>query len=407
MPPKDKKARGGKKAVDPRGKMPPPLKPKNKGKAKDAPRGKAAEDSSAPAKGKSRRSRRNAASKDVRGKMPPPDTSKKKTRRKREPEKPRPPHKPPIEPKIEGDTFRAGWVALVGRPNVGKSTILNQLLGQKIAATTHKPQTTRRNLLGMLHPEGAQILLLDTPGHHSAKGPLNRYMVQQVVEAIREADVVAYVVEGRDDDKITPGNERVLKVIKDSGKPVVVLLNKIDLTKNKNSLLVSMKAYHEALGEQVSAIVPISAVKRDGLDEAVKALGAALPPGQPFFERGQITDTSERAIAAEMLREKVMIVTEQELPYSAAVTIEAFEDERPRLVRIYATIHVERDSQKGIVIGKGGTRLKEIGQRARADIERMLDSKVYLDVRVRVTERWSERPRALAELGYGSDGGSR
>ena len=375
-----------KKKEDPRGRMPPPLNPKPKKQ-----RGKAKPEAALESGGSKSGARK------ARGGKHAGDT------RPRKPPEP----KPAIEPAIDaGGGFRAGWVAIVGRPNVGKSTILNQLLGQKIAATTHKPQTTRRNLLGILHPEGAQILLLDTPGHHAAKGPLNKYMVQQVTEAIRGADVVAYVVEARDDDSITPGNLKVLEAVQSSGKPVAVLINKIDKIKNKNALLNQMQAYAAKLGDQAAAIVPVSAVKRDGLEDAVRAIGAALPEGEPQYEDGQLTDASERAITAEMIREKVMIETQQELPYSAAVTVEAFEDMRPKLVRIIATIHVERDSQKGIVIGKGGERLKAIGQRARHDVELLVGSKVYLDLQVRVTENWSERPRALVELGYGGEGRS-
>lgn len=299
-------------------------------------------------------------------------------------------------------SHRSGWVALVGRPNVGKSTLLNQLLGQKIAATTHKPQTTRRNLLGILNSEDSQVLLLDTPGHHRAKGPLNRFMVQQVTEALRDADVIAYVVEGREDGNITPGNDRIMQYIKNRPQvPVIVLINKVDRVKRKDALLLQIKAYSDILGEQVRAIVPISAMKKNGLDRVVAAMSEALPFGPRYFEGDEITDQSERMIVGELIREKVILETRDELPYAAAVTVENFEDDRPEIVRIEAFIHVERPSQKAIVIGKGGEQIKAIGMRARKEIEHFLDSKVYLDLKVRTTERWSEKPASLQELGYG------
>ena len=298
--------------------------------------------------------------------------------------------------------FRSGFVALIGRPNVGKSTLLNQLLGQKIAATTHKPQTTRKNLLGILHPKGAQILLLDTPGHHQAKGALNRYMVDQVRRAIGDADVVAYVVEAREDDKITEGNVRILDAVVRSEKKVVLILNKIDLVKAKDNMLPQIQVYGERLGDKLVAAIPVSATQKNGLERIVESLAEALPEGPPYYEDGQLTDMSERGIVAELIREKVMLETQQELPYSAATSIEDFEDLRPKIVRIIATIHVERDSQKGIVIGKGGVRIKAIGQRARQDIEYFLGSKVFLDLKVRVTNKWSDDPRRLADLGYSS-----
>jgi GTP-binding protein Era len=309
---------------------------------------------------------------------------------------------PPVEPDIaaEDGVFRAGYIALVGRPNVGKSTLLNALLGQKLAATTPKPQTTRKNLLGVLNPPGAQLLLLDTPGHHEAKGPLNRFMVGQAEQAIADADVVGYVVEARGDEKVTPGNERLLEILQQSGKRVVVIINKVDKVKAKEGLLLQMQALSEVLGERLAAVVAVSASRRSGLERLVVELGRALPPGERFFDEDTLTDQSERSIVAELIREKVMLATQEELPYAAAVSIDLFEDLRPRLVRIIATIHVERDSQKPIVIGKAGERIKGIGIRARAEIEAFVGGKVYLELHVRVTSDWSNNRRLLAELGY-------
>ncbi|MBK6690060.1 MAG: GTPase Era [Deltaproteobacteria bacterium] len=311
-----------------------------------------------------------------------------------------------VEPTIgDGSTFRSGYVALVGRPNAGKSTLLNALLGQKLAATTHKPQTTRKNLLGVLHPPGAQLLLLDTPGYHKAQGPLNRFMVAQAETAIGDADVVALVVEAREDSTITPGNDLLVEALAKAKKKVVLLLNKIDLVKKKQSLIHQLGSYRERLGEHLVAAVPISARKRQGLTEAVEEIARALPEGPKYFDDDQLTDASERSVVSEFIREKVMLATRAELPYAVAVSIDAFTDQRPQLVRLMATLHVERESQKGIVIGKGGETLKRIGFSARKDIEFFLGTKVFLELHVRVTSAWSTSRRALAELGYGADEG--
>ena len=292
--------------------------------------------------------------------------------------------------------FRSGYVALLGRPNVGKSTLLNQLIGHKIAATTHKPQTTRKNLLGVLHTERAQILVLDTPGYHQAKGPLNKYMVGEARTALRDADVVGYLVEHRSDANITPGNERLISELKRAKKPVVLIINKIDTLKDRSQLLPFIETYRVALGELLADVVPISALKKKGLDSLLKAIVSHLPEGPAYYEEGQITDKSERAIAAEMVREKVMLETRDELPYSAAVTIEGFDDERPKIVRIAATIHVERDSQKGIVIGKGGLVLRRVGQAARAQ----LPPGAFLELHVTVEKDWQRRPDRVRRMGY-------
>jgi GTP-binding protein Era len=301
-------------------------------------------------------------------------------------------------------TFRSGYVALIGRPNVGKSTLLNALVGTKLAATTHKPQTTRKNLLGVLHEEGAQILLLDTPGYHRAKGPLNRFMVSEARSAIRDADVIGYLVEARGDGQITPGNEPLIDMLKRAGKPVVLLVNKIDTLRDRKSLLFQLQAFQDALGDVLATAVPISAMKKDGLDRVVKSLAAHLPEGPAYFEDGQVTDKTERQIVSELIREKVILETRDELPYAAHVDVERFEDERPKIVRIAATVVVERSSQKPIVIGRGGERIKAIGVRARQELEHFLDAHVFLELHVRVQENWTNSPTLLADLGYSSEG---
>lgn len=326
--------------------------------------------------------------------------SEEHARRKTTWEKPRDAVEPAIHPDGVEAPFRAGSVALVGRPNVGKSTLLNALLGQKLAATTHKPQTTRKNLLGVLNPPGAQLLLLDTPGHHKAKGPLNRFMVAQAEEAVREADVIVFVAEARSDGRITPGNERLFEVLDKADKPVIVALNKIDLVRTKAGMLHQIGALTERLGERLHALVPISARTKTDLDGLVREVALALPESEPLLAPDEVTNQSEREIVAEFIREKAMLELQEELPYSVAVTIDRFEDTRPRLVRIIATLHVERASQKGIVIGRQGARLKAIGTRARKDIEFLVGCKVYLELAVRVTGDWTNDGRRLRELGY-------
>ncbi|MFO0726802.1 MAG: GTPase Era [Myxococcota bacterium] len=300
-------------------------------------------------------------------------------------------------------SFRSGTVALVGRPNVGKSTLLNQLVGQKIAATTHKPQTTRKNLLGVIHTKDAELMLLDTPGYHRAEGPLNRFMVRQAEHAIADADVIGYLVEARADAEITPGNQALLDRLREAGKPVVVIVNKIDRLSDKTALLPQIERLREALGAALTEVVPISALKKNGFDRLIQAIAGHLPEGERVFEEGQLTDKSERQIVAEMVREKLILETQDELPYAAHVSVVDFQDERPRIVRIAAEIWVERPSQKAIVIGRGAERLKSIGTRARKDIEFLLDSKVFLELVVKVEEGWSGRPNALERFGYSAE----
>ncbi len=293
-------------------------------------------------------------------------------------------------------------MALVGRPNVGKSTILNQLLGQKLAATTHKPQTTRETLLGVLRKDDAEVLLLDTPGHHRAKGPLNRFMMRQAGDAVAEADVVGYVVQARSDGKITPGNTAIVNALVGANKPVVLVINKTDRVREKGLLLPLAEAYGAKLKEVLHAVVPISARRLEGMQELVDEFVNALPPGPPLFEEDTLTDRSERAVVTEFIREKAILETQAEVPYAVAVTLDGFTDERPRIVRIQATIHVERPSQKGIMIGRQGAKLKEIGIRARKDIEYFLGTKVFLALNVRVTEAWTQSDKGLHRVGYGT-----
>ena len=293
------------------------------------------------------------------------------------------------------DTQHCGYVALVGRPNVGKSTLLNHLVGRKLAITSRKPQTTRHNLLGV-HTEGsAQALIVDTPGiHDPGSRAMNRYLVRTATSVLQDVDVVVQVVERiriTDDDRLVMGHVAKSRAVR------ICAINKVDELDDRAKLLPQIEALH-ALGV-FGEIVPISALKNDNLDRLKAVVLARLPPGPHLFPPDQITDRSERFMAGEIVREKLMRRVGDELPYHATVSIEGFRA-KSGIVEIDATIHVERDGQKAIVIGSGGARLKSIGQDARADIERLLGRKVMLRLWVKVRPGWSANDSALRRMGY-------
>lgn len=300
-----------------------------------------------------------------------------------------------------GKPVKSGMVAIVGPPNAGKSTLMNCLLGQKISIVTPKPQTTRNRILGVLNEEEYQIVLLDTPGLHKSRVPLNREMVKIAMDSLSEVDVVLFIV---DISLPVPVKEKEEKekeladIMKQVQCPAIMILNKVDLLA-KEKLLPMISAYSSQY--PFAAVVPLSAVKGDGTDRLVAEILALLPVGPRYFPEDIPTDATERFLVAEIIREKVFLQTGQEIPYATAVTIESFkEDTVKQLVTIHATIVVERDSQKGIVIGKGGVKLKSIGTAARKDIERLIDSKVLLKLWVKVKKKWSEDERFLKELGF-------
>jgi GTPase len=292
--------------------------------------------------------------------------------------------------------FKAGFVAIVGPPNAGKSTLLNRMLGEKISITSKKPQTTRNRILGVLHRPGAQLVFMDTPGIHAASRPLNVRIVDQAISAIGDCDMVLFMV-----DVSTPMQEAetlLLKKIKTVSTPVVLALNKTDLVPKETVLLQLDKWRNE---HDFADMVPVSAAKGNQVDRLVEIMESFLPENPPFFPEDALTDLPERFLAAEMIREKVFRLTGEEIPYAAAVTIDTFsEKNRDKLVTIHATIHVERDSQKGIVIGKKGAKLKEIGVAARKDLQRMLGAKVFLKLFVRVQKNWSRDTKTLEKFGY-------
>jgi GTP-binding protein Era len=292
--------------------------------------------------------------------------------------------------------FKSGMVAIVGAPNAGKSTLLNRILGQKISITSKKPQTTRNRILGILDRPRAQFVFLDTPGIHRASNALNVRIVDVALSTLVDADLVLLVVDGADPDQ--QADAYLLQKIKAHHPKVVLALNKTDII-SKPDQLISIDQWSKAY--TFEAIVPISAAKGTQVEDLLNAMEKWMPLGPPLFPPGQLTDLPERFIAAEMIREKAFRLTGQEIPYAIAVTVDEFKEEKEgRLIRIHASIHVERQSQKGIVIGKQGQKLKEIGEAARKEIERMVGTKVFLKLFVRVQKNWTKDTKALQRFGY-------
>ena len=292
--------------------------------------------------------------------------------------------------------FKSGFVTIAGAPNVGKSTLLNRMIGEKISITSRKPQTTRNRIIGIVHRPLSQIVFIDTPGVHRAKGVLNVRIVDVALSALADVDLILIVLDVTNPD---PESEKILvKRLRKQKRPVILALNKIDLIK-KPELLTMIDKWAKAY--QFKAIIPVSAKHGTQVEELIKAMERFLPNGPPYFPEDAITDMPERFIAAEMIREKVFRFTGQEVPYSIAVTIDSFsEDAESCLVKIHATIHVERDSQKGIIIGKSGSKLKKIGEEARREIQRMVGAKVFLKLFVRLQKNWSKDTKALRRFGY-------
>ncbi len=294
--------------------------------------------------------------------------------------------------------MKAGFVVIVGAPNVGKSTFMNEVLKFKLAITSDKPQTTRHRLLGVHNEPGLQAVFLDTPGLHQARRALNQRMVDTALAALQDVDVVLFMVEAS--PKGMAQGEEVARLLAKTDKPIVLALNKIDLVTDKSVLLPYLEK--AVSWGNWAACIPISARTGDGSTLVTKELKALLPEGEPLFPEDVITDLSERFLVSELIREKVFRLTGQEVPYSSAVTIDQFlepeDDSRP--IAIAATIHVERDSQKGIIIGKRGAMIKRIGTEARQDMETLLGHAVFLDLFVRVEPKWSRSGKGLNKLGY-------
>ncbi len=292
------------------------------------------------------------------------------------------------------ESHKTGFAALIGRPNAGKSTLLNHLVGEHIAAVSSKPQTTRTRIQGIITRPDAQIIFVDTPGIHKPGYALNRRMMSLVADALEQVNIILLM---RDATTSSGAGERfALELIKQSSKPVFLLLNKVDLLKDKSALLPLIEQYSQEF--QFAEIIPISARNGSGVERLVETLIQYLPEGERLFDPDTYTDQFERNIAAEMVREKILQLTGEELPYTTAVRTEMWQ-ETESAVEIHCIIYVERDSQKPIIIGRGGQMLKEIGTRARHDIEKMLGRHVRLHLFVRVQKEWRDDPRALDELG--------
>lgn len=291
----------------------------------------------------------------------------------------------------------SGYIAVIGRPNVGKSTLMNRILGEKIAIVSPKPQTTRLSQIGIYSANNVQIVFVDTPGIHEPRHKLGEFMVSIATEALKDADLILFVA-----DVSQPPNEedkRVAAILEKAktGSPVIFALNKIDVTKPQY-VLPNTEAY--------SALVPgadwttLSATNGDGVDDLLQRLINALPPGPQFYPEDQLSETAMRDIAAEIIREKVLLNTDQEVPHAVAVEVEEFKERSESLTYIQANIYVERDSQKAILIGKGGAMLKKISSESRIDLEKMIGTKVYLEIWVKVLKNWRSDEDALRRFGY-------
>jgi GTP-binding protein Era len=292
--------------------------------------------------------------------------------------------------------FLSGFIAIVGPPNVGKSTLLNRLMGKKVAIVSPKPQTTRNRILGVRHGEGYQMAFLDTPGIHKTKTPLHNCMVSSAREALSQVDILLLVIAMSPSDD--PEISSILNNIKKTKKPVILVINKIDKAPKEN-LLPVMESYSDKF--PFDAIVPVSALKGEGIDTLLEELKKKIRPGPQFFPKDMTTDQPDTFLVSEIIREKIYLCTGRDIPYSSAVTVERMEgiDEKG-LLSISAVIHVETESQKVIMIGRRGEKVRNIGRDARLELEKIFGSRIYLELFVRVEKNWSRDPKALRKLGY-------
>lgn len=290
--------------------------------------------------------------------------------------------------------FKSGFVSILGRPNAGKSTLVNALVGRKVAIVSARPQTTRNRIQGIVNRDSAQIVLVDTPGIHKPATVLGRQMMSEVEHALEGIDVLCLIVDAT--EKFGPGDRYALELVKKFSGKSFLLLNKIDRVE-KGKLLPLMDLYHRE--HEFAEIIPISALTGDGLPLLLELLLANLPEGEPYFPPDQFTDQPERFLAAEIVREKVLTATRDEVPHSVAVLVDSFE-ESEKLIRIRATVYVERDGQKGIIIGKGGGMLKQIGTEARKELESLLGVKIFLELFVKVQPNWRDNAALVRQLDW-------
>ena len=291
--------------------------------------------------------------------------------------------------------FKSGFVAIVGRPNVGKSTFMNYVLGQKIAIMSDKAQTTRNKIQGVFTNQDCQIVFLDTPGIHKPKHELGNFMVESAYSALKEVDAVLFMVNAA--EKRGPGDDFIIEKLKKIKTPVFLVLNKIDLI-SPDELLDRVESYQETI--PFAGIIPISVLQGNNVQELMTTLTNHLPEGPQYYPSDQITDHPEYFVVSELIREKILHLTKEEIPHSVAVTVDKMQKDEFDKVHVYANIIVERPTQKGIIIGKGGKLLKEIGVRARKDIEQLLGNKVYLELWVKVEKDWRKKKSHLQDFGY-------
>lgn len=296
---------------------------------------------------------------------------------------------------MENKKFKSGFVAIIGRPNVGKSTLLNRVIGQKIAIMSDKAQTTRNRIQGVYTDDEAQIVFIDTPGIHKPKHALGDFMVNTAYSALKGVDAVLFVVNAT--QKIGPGDRLIMERLKNLTVPVFLLINKIDLVK-PDDLFEIIESYNEE--QEFSEIFPISATEGNNVPEMLTTLKGLLPEGPQYYPADQIMDHPEYFVVAEFIREKILMLTKEEIPHSVAVTVQSMQRNENDKVEVQATIIVERKSQKGIIIGAQGAMIKKIGQLARRDIELLLDDKVYLDLWVKVQKDWRNRQTYINDFGY-------
>ncbi|NCB95999.1 MAG: GTPase Era [Negativicutes bacterium] len=296
---------------------------------------------------------------------------------------------------MNNEHFKSGFVAVVGRPNVGKSTLINALIDDKIVIVSDKAQTTRNRIICVYTDETKQVVFMDTPGIHKPKHKLGEYMVDAAIESLKEVEAVLFVVAGN--EKRGPGDNFIIEQLGRVKVPVFLLINKID-TLSKEDLMKVIVSYQDAY--DFAGIIPISAKEKDNLDEVLTVLDENLPEGPQYFPDDMITDQPERLIISDIVREKILLATRDEIPHAIAVDVDEIKTREDGTTYVRATIYCERDSQKGIIIGRRGALLKELGAAARADIQRLLATKVYLDLWVKVKKDWRNKSGMLSELGY-------
>ena len=292
--------------------------------------------------------------------------------------------------------FKSGFVGIIGKPNVGKSTLLNCIIGEKVAITSYKRQTTRNRIMGIYNAEEGQIIFLDTPGIHNAKSPLNKYMVSAAFNTFGDVDIILFLVDAN--APFDAEDALIVESLATISVPVVLIINKVDLIEKERLLPLIDDLRQRYVFEE---IIPLSAFNGFNVEIVLDTVWKLLPEGPKYFPDDMYTDSSERFLAAEIIREKVMLLTHHEIPYSTAVVVESFkEDEQKNIINVSAAINVEKNSQKGIIIGKKGSMLKEIGRQARLEMEQFFGTRIYLELFVKVSKDWTTNERMLKEFGY-------